>query len=189
MVLETMLRPARSRRGAGAPVWRLFRLSLPSETERFCAADLGDLAVLLGRRCRRPQNHAIGLRPHMSPPDANEGSNCNDNKRQRYCILHSKFSLCDLGSLGPSWIGEDQKEYVGLHPSSPPHTTCNIGEENPPHHPTFDFSANVRGTSVTLLCYPRTLFNPRRAEAPGLELFSSTQFERCYSAYFWELRE
>ena len=40
------------------------------------------------------------------------------------------------------------KKCVGLHPSSPPHTTCTIGEENPPHHPTFDFSANARGTSA-----------------------------------------
>ena len=70
--------------------------------------DLCGLTGLLGRRGCRPQSHAIGLRPHMSPPDADEGSNRNDNKRQGYRIPHSKFSLCDLGSLGPGRNGEDQ---------------------------------------------------------------------------------
>ena len=35
------------------------------------------------------------------------------------------------------------KKCVGLHPSSSPHTTCIIVRESPPHHPTFDFSANA----------------------------------------------
>jgi len=100
-IAATLLRLAGSRRGAGAPVWRLSRFSPLFET------DLCGLTGLLGRRGYRPQSHAIGLRPHMSPPDADEGSNCNDNKRQGYCILHSKFSLCDLGSLGPGRNGED----------------------------------------------------------------------------------
>jgi hypothetical protein len=36
----------------------------------------------------------------MSPPDADEGSNYNYNKRQGYRIPHIVFSLCDFGSLG-----------------------------------------------------------------------------------------
>src|SRR5208283_675873 len=109
MIAATLLRTAGSRRGAGAPVWRLSRFSPLFE------ADLCGLTVLLGRRGRRPQSHAFGLRPHMSTPDADEGSNRNDNKRQGYRILHSKFSLCDLGSLGPGRNGEDQK-WLGLYP-------------------------------------------------------------------------
>lgn len=155
MIAATLLRPAGSRRGAGAPVWRLSRFSPLFET------DLCGLTGLLGRRGCRPQSHAIGLRPHMSPPDANEGSNRNDNKRQGYRIPHSKFSLCDLGSLGPGRNGEDQK-WLGLYPYSPSHTTCTIGVEGPFRYSTYAFSANVRGTSMTLLCYPK------RAEVPGL---------------------
>ncbi len=147
----------RTEEGAGAPVWRPSRFSPPFET------DLCGLTVLLGRRGRRPQSHAVGLRPHMSTPDADEGSNRNDNKRQGYRILHSKFSLCDLGSLGPGRNGEDQK-WLGLYPYSPSHTTCTIDRKNASCHPTFGLSANVRGTSMTLLCYPR------RAEVPDLPI-------------------
>jgi len=34
------------------------------------------------------------------PPDADEGSNRNDNKRQGYRIPHSKFPYVTYGSFG-----------------------------------------------------------------------------------------
>ncbi len=181
----TLLRGARGRSGVGAPVWRLSHLASPIAAGLFCATDLRGLAVLLGRWGGRTQSHAIGLRPHMSIPDANEGSNCNDNKRQRYCMLHSKFSLCDLGSLGPSRNGEDQK-MCGFAPvfTAAHYLYYRPGESLSASHLRL-FRERSRYFRVTLLCHLR------RAKVPGLPT-STIRCERMeeerFSCRLWRAR-
>ena len=181
----TLLHGARGRSGVGAPVWRLSHLASPIAAGLFCATDLRGLAVLLGRWGGRTQNHAIGLRPHMSIPDANEGSNCNDNKRQRYCMPHSKFSLCDLGSLGPSPNGEDQ-EMCGFAPvfTAAHYLYYRQGEPPSPSH-LRPFRECSRYFRVTRLCYPR------RAKVPGLPICTircERMDEELFSYRLWLAR-
>jgi len=39
------------------------------------------------------QDEAVGLGPHVSPPDADQGGYRNHNKRVGHCIPHISFSL------------------------------------------------------------------------------------------------
>ena len=66
--------------------------------------DLCGLALF--RRGHRPQNQAIGFRPHMSSPDADERGTRNYNKRIDQCCLHSDFSFVVTSvSLGSRRVG------------------------------------------------------------------------------------
>jgi hypothetical protein len=170
--------PGRELKRSGRARLGLSRFSPLFET------DLCGLAVLFGRRGRRPQNKTVGLCPHMSPPDTDEGSNCNDNKRQGYRNPHSKFSLSDLGSFGGAEsVRRGPEICVDLHPALPPRTLRTIGGGSLSHHPTLEFSVNVRGTSMTLLCYPR------RAQVPAWNGFATMDIHRPWPCTPSDARE
>jgi len=56
---------------------------------------LSCLVGLPDRCC--PENHAVGLRPCVTTPDANEGSDRNYKKRIDHCTLHREHFSCIPG--------------------------------------------------------------------------------------------